>query len=183
MLKRALMVLCAFMVMLPAVALFENDVLAVGPAVTATYSEDAMVVIFTGSGFRPNGNYVVRLMERAPVVIVGFQNVTANATGLISGNILSGLLADGLYDVSVTPVGDAAAESADFVLRIGPVVPITARINPQTGDGLPFVLIISFGLAGVGVVALVYVFRGQLKGKRIYERFEARKKRLRDLLK
>ena len=195
MLKQVLMLCCAFLLMLPAVAFFEVSVLAAGPSVSAGYDENALAVNISGSGFEPGQNYMARLVQRSPQAAIGFINVVADANGNITGSIPTGALPDGLYDLLVTPVGGVGLDSAEHELRIGPLpviqatagtdsetVPLTPRRNPQTGEGLPFVLAIAFGFAVLGLVVLCYAFRRQLREKHIFMRFEARKNRLRDLL-
>lgn len=188
MIKRVLMLFCAFLLMLPAVVFFDVSVLAVSPSVSASYDANAMAVNVTGTGFVPGQSYVIRLMQRAPESVVGFINVVADVNGNIISSVNTGFLADGLFDLHVIPVGGAAAEPAEFVLPIGPpgmgneLVPLTARRNPQTGERLPFVLAVTFGFAALGVIALCYVYRSQLRERRIFKRFVARKKRLSDLL-
>ena len=194
MLKRTFMLLCALLLILPAMARFGFAVIA-SPSVSASYNANTSIVSVTGWGFVPGEDFTVVLTDAVPS-IVGFLTFTADGIGRIMGSFPS----DGAVfpiRVRVTSAAGGNGVSVEYLLRIGVietvaqpptpapcngVVPIAARRNPQTGEGLPVTLAISFGLAGLGVVALCFLFRSQLGHKQIYERFMARKKRLDDLL-
>ena len=181
MLKRVLMLLCALVLMLPAAAHLALD-LSANPSISVSYDAAAGVVHFTGTGFLAGQSYVVRLMGRSPRTVIAFSTVTASAVGAISGSIPSGVLADGLFDVQVSLVGGGDVVTVETVLRVGDIVPVAARLNPQTGAHLPIVLAIAFGLAILGMITLCYVFRSQLKEMRSFRRLVSRKKRLSNLL-
>ena len=178
--KRILMTLCTIALMLPVVAHLALEVSA-SPSINASYDANTGEVIFTGTGYVPGQSYVVRLMGRSPRSVIAFSTVTAGVGGAIAGSIPSGVLADGLFDVQVSLVG-AGAVTIEYVLRIGGVVPVTPRINPQTGDHLPLILAIAFVLAILGLITLCYVFGSQRRERLIFKRFVSRRRRLGNLL-
>ena len=181
MMKRFLPMLCAFAFMLPIAAYFVHGALAVSPSIRAAYDADSFTLNVTGTGFVPGRSYVIMLSDLTPSPI-GFLSVVADANGTIAGTVSSGRLM-GSYNVRVSPVGGGDAVTQALSVRDFEVVFMQQpRINPQTGARVPLILVIAFGLATIGAIALCYVFRTQQRENRMFRRSAMRQKRLNDLL-